>query len=246
MEHASIRAKGAFWPRLLAALALLAMLAVGRYTYRDYGIIVDEIWERDTSLINYQYVIKALWGKDLDLFPTQLEDYRERYYGAALQLPTVFVEHLTGFTMPSRDIYTMRHLWTFLICLSGLACFYLFLEKVFRNRWCALLGLMMLALYPRFWGEQFTNIKDMVFMATCCWALLATALSLSHEGKWRWELLSAFLFALCAIPASSAFSFRRCCLGIGRCATACWRPYGRKAAHGVSSRGWQGIPWRFC
>lgn len=207
MEHASIRAKGAFWPRLLAALALLAMLVVGRYTYRDYGITVDETWERDTSLINYQYVVKALWGKDLDLFPTQLEDYRERYYGAALQLPTVFAEHLTGFTMPSRDIYMMRHLWTFLICLSGLACFYLFLERVFRNRWYALLGLMMLALYPRFWGEQFTNIKDMVFTATCCWALLATALSLSHEGKWRWELLSAFLFALCANTRIIGFLF---------------------------------------
>lgn len=110
MEHESIRARKSFWPRLLAALALLAMLIVGRYTYRDYGLTVDETWERETSLINYQYVVKTLLGKDLDLFPTQLENYRERYYGAALQLPTVFVEHLTGFTMPSRDIYMMRHL----------------------------------------------------------------------------------------------------------------------------------------
>lgn len=207
MKHIPIRAKNSLCPRLLAVLALLAMLIVGRYTYRDYGITVDEGWERKTSLINYQYIVKTLLGKDLDLFPTQLENYRERYYGATLQLPAVFAEHLTGFTMPSRDIYMLRHLWTFLLCLSGLACFYLFLEKVFCNRWYALLGLMMLALYPRFWGEQFTNIKDMVFMATCCWALLATALSLGHEEKWRWEVLSALLFALCANTRIIGFLF---------------------------------------
>ena len=207
MKHVSIRAKDSLWPRLLAALALLAMLVVGRYTYRDYGITVDETWERETSLINYQYIVKTLLGKDLNLFPTQLENYRERYYGAALQLPTVLVEHLTGFTMPPRDIFMMRHLWIFVICMIGNTCFYLFLERVFRNRWYALLGFLMLALYPRFWGEQFTNIKDMVFMATCCWALLATALSLDHEGKWRWELLSALLFALCANARIIGFLF---------------------------------------
>ena len=207
MKHVSIRAKDSLWPRLLAALALLAMLVVGRYTYRDYGITVDETWERETSLINYQYIVKTLLGKDLNLFPTQLENYRERYYGAALQLPTVLVEHLTGFTMPPRDIFMMRHLWIFVICMIGNTCFYLFLERVFRNRWYALLGFLMLALYPRFWGEQFTNIKDMVFMATCCWALLATALSLDHEGKWRWELLSALLFALCANTRIIGFLF---------------------------------------
>ena len=51
MKHVSIRAKDSLWPRLLAALALLAMLVVGRYTYRDYGITVDEPVERTTCLI---------------------------------------------------------------------------------------------------------------------------------------------------------------------------------------------------
>lgn len=207
MEHASIRARKSFWPRLLAALALLAMLIVGRYTYRDYGITVDETVERDSTLINYQYAFQTLFGRDLSLSDQPLETYKDRHYGVTLQMPTVMVEHLTGFTMPSRDIYMLRHLWTFLLCLSGLACFYLFLERVLSNRWYALLGLLMLALYPRFWGEQFTNIKDMVFMAACCWALLATALSLRHEGKWRWEILSALLFALCANTRVIGFLF---------------------------------------
>ena len=99
----------------------------------DYGITVDETVERNSTLISYQYAFETLFGKDLALSDQPLETYKDRYYGVTLQMPTVVAEHLTGFTMPSRDIYMMRHLWTFLICLSGLACFYLFLERVFRN-----------------------------------------------------------------------------------------------------------------
>ena len=52
MKHVSIRAKD-FLASLLAALALLAMLVVGRYTYRDYGITVDETGkQRRSSIIN--------------------------------------------------------------------------------------------------------------------------------------------------------------------------------------------------
>ena len=38
----------------------------------------------------------------------------------------------------------------------------------------------------------------MIFTATCCYALLGMALCLAHESYWRWEILGAFLFALCA------------------------------------------------
>lgn len=92
---------------------------------------------------------------------------------------------------------------------------------------------MMLALYPRFWGEQFTNIKDMVFMATCCWALLATALSLRHEGKWRWELLSALLFALCANTRIIGFLFPSLLFGYRVLRDGVLTPCGRKAAPAV-------------
>ena len=189
-------------------LAVVAMLVVGRYTYQDYGMAIDEHWERKTAVLNYEHVVETLTDIEVEhSYEEDLSEYRERYYGAALQMPMVLVEHLTDFTMPLRDSFLLRHLYTFVLCAGGWMCFYLFCKKVFNNRWLALLGMLMVTLYPRFWGEQFTNIKDMPFTATCCAALLGTALCLDHEGKWRYEILCAFLYALCANTRFIGFMF---------------------------------------
>ena len=58
MKSMSIRAKGSLWPRLLAALALLAMLIVGRYTYEITELRLTAV-ERN-ELISYQYAFKNL------------------------------------------------------------------------------------------------------------------------------------------------------------------------------------------
>ena len=184
--------------RIFFVLILGIMLLIGRYTYQDYGLTADEYAERTTSLSNYQHVFETLWGQSVDgLEVVRLEDHKDRYYGVALQMPMVVVEHLTGFTMPLSDVFRLRHLYTFLMCMSGWVCFWGFLRKVFKDDWLALLGFLMVVLYPRFWGEQFTNIKDMVFAAVFAASLFCTALCLEHEGKWRYELLAAFVSALC-------------------------------------------------
>lgn len=189
-------------------LAVVAMLVVGRYTYQDYGMCIDEHWERKTAVLNYEYVVETLTDIEVEHpYEESLSEYRERYYGAALQMPMVLMEHLTDFTMPLRDAFLLRHLYTFVLCMGGWICFYLFCKKVFQNSWLALLGMLMVALYPRFWGEQFTNIKDLTFTATCCAAMLGTALCLEHEGKWRYEILAAFLYALCANTRFIGFVF---------------------------------------
>lgn len=179
-------------------LVMAALLMTGRCTYQDYGYTVDEDAERLTCLVNYKHAFELLTGRnleELDVIP--LEEHKDRYYGVALQLPMVAVEHLTGFTMPLTDAYHLRHLYTFLLCAAGWACFYGFLHKVFKNRWLALLGLLMVVLYPRFYSEQFTNMKDMVFAAACAASLYTIALCLENEGKWRYEFFAALAGAVC-------------------------------------------------
>lgn len=195
------------WAIVCFWLALAAMMIVGRYTYQDYGITVDEDVERKTAFVNYQYAYERITGKTIRQFDIDLDTYHDRYYGAALQLPMVAVEHMTGFTMPIRDAFLVRHLYTFLLCTLGWICLYHFIRIVFRSRWPALLGMLMCALYPRFWGEQFTNIKDMVFAATCCAGLLGVALCLENEGKWRYEFFAAFVGAVCANTRFIGFQF---------------------------------------
>lgn len=207
MEECTMHKTADRWARVCFWLAVIVMLIVGRYTYQDYGITVDEEWERQSTLVNYQYAYEKITGTELKLTDIQLHEYRERYYGVALQTPMMVLEHLTGFTMPLRDAFLLRHLYTFGLCLVGWMCFYLFCRQVFKNSWLALLGMLMVALYPRFWGEQFTNIKDLVFAASCCASLMGVALCLEHEGKWRYEVIGAFLSALCANTRFIGFQF---------------------------------------
>lgn len=190
--------KGRALPRALFALALGLMLVAVLFTFDDYGFTIDERAERNSTLVNYQFVLKTLFGKEVRAVDQDLETFKDRYYGVALQLPTAVMEHLTHFQMPLHDVFTMRHLYTACLCLAGWVCFYFFCRRVFRSDWLALLGFLMVALYPRFWGEMFTNIKDMVFAAACCAELLCIALCLDNEGQWRYEWLAAFVGALCA------------------------------------------------
>lgn len=202
---------------LLFCIAVLLMLVVGFSTYKDYAKTVDESVERHTEMLNYRYICKTLFGREIgevpeDWFeesdePDDLEHWKDRYYGIFLELPLVAVEDLTGFTIPIHRVYQLRHLYTFLLCLCGWICFYLFCRKVFQSSWMGLLGMLMLTLYPRFWGEQFTNSKDLVFTATCCACLFGTAMCLEHEGKWRYEVLMAFVSALCANTRFLGFQF---------------------------------------
>ena len=124
-------------------LAVVVMLIVGRYTYQDYGLTVDENVERESAFMSYQHAAELLFDKEISVFDQDLSEYADRYYGVALQLPMVAVEHLTGFTMPLRDAFLLRHLYTFLVCMTGWVCFYFFCKKVFRDGWLALLGMLM-------------------------------------------------------------------------------------------------------
>lgn len=197
----SMGRKGAFArkeriSRAVVALTLLTILLAGFLTFQDYGFTTDESTERNNSIVTYQYVLKKLTGKDLGVVNARLETWWDRYYGVFLQQPMVLAEHIMHFTMPIRTVFLMRHLWTFLLCFGGWVCFYFFCKRMLGSRWLALFGMLMVVLYPRFWGEQFNNIKDMVFSATVCASLLAIQLCLEHEGKWRYGVLAAAVNAI--------------------------------------------------
>ena len=113
-------------------LTMAAILAAGCLTFADYGFTLDEATERRSSVITYQYVLKTLLGHELRVVDTDLADHRDRYYGVALQLPLVAAEHLAHFNMAPRNIYQMRHLYTFLICWLGYVCFFFFC-KTYKN-----------------------------------------------------------------------------------------------------------------
>ncbi len=194
--------------KTFAVLLFAAYFILGLFLFDDYGCGPDEGMERQTSLVNYRYVLEklnlpvdernAVW---MEYLPN-LKEYRDRYYGTALHLPLVLIEAAFHFTLEPSQFYGMRHFYTFLNFFLGAVCFYRLLSKRFGSRMWGLLGAGMLVLTPRFFAESFYNNKDVIFTAwyiitTCCmvrwfekkdlkWTvLLAGALALSCNTRFN-------------------------------------------------------------
>ncbi|MEN6637540.1 MAG: glycosyltransferase family 39 protein [Clostridiaceae bacterium] len=185
---------------LLIAVIFACMFFVGVLHYQDYGVSVDEMIQRQHSLIAYKYVMKQVFHRDvqeLEDYPS-VPEYENRYYGTFLQMPMVFLEDLHDFQTDLGDVMRTRHLITFVYCFISYICFYFLGKRVFQNRWLALLGSVMLYLYPRFFATQFFYIKDMLFAATFMVAMWATVLFIEKEEKPLYGILFCIVSAICA------------------------------------------------
>ena len=194
--------KDRYFKYLVIAYMLLYII-IGVSTFKDYGMSVDEGAQRKHSLVSYKYICEKYFGRDLSGYEVfsdipDLEDYAgAKYYGVLLQLPFVAIEDYYDFSLQTRTIYLIRHLGTFCYCCLGFIFFYLFLKKVFKNRGYAFFGLLLISLYPRFFGEKFYNIKDLVFVAVCCLSYYGIALYLENGRKIRYGILAGLFFAIC-------------------------------------------------
>jgi hypothetical protein len=134
------------------ALFLITSLSV----LKDYGLSWDEECQwRENGEIVYNYVFhhdrKSLLDGD------------EKYHGPAFELILVLIQktmHLTD----TRDVYLMRHFFTFLTFFIGVLFFYFLCRRVFKSWKIALIGCVFLVLSPRIFADSFYNSKDPVFL----------------------------------------------------------------------------------
>jgi hypothetical protein len=187
-----------------AVLIFSLYFVIGLIIVKDYGISTDETTERTTSLANYVYVMgkemrssKSESVKNTANKAPDLMTYIDRFYGAALQDVTVFIEHLFKFELPLRDVFLLRHIFTFLNYFAAGVFFYLILKRRFGNSFIPLLGVLLYILYPRFFGESFYNIKDIMFFS---WYVI----SLYFALRWLEDERNHFLLPAAATIAIAA------------------------------------------
>ena len=174
----------------------LVYLVLGMGIYRDYGISPDEPTERVSTLVNVKYIMNYLGIEKADEIEVpDLPDYEYRYYGTFLQMPTTVFEK---YNEDLGVVFRGRHLYTFFLCMAGYAAFFLLCRMLFQSNLPAILGTGMLALYPRFFAEQFYNIKDMVFVSTFMIAMFASVKLIESKFKWNWLLSFAIVTAVSA------------------------------------------------
>ena len=179
------------------AIILLASLLI----YDDYTEFGDEAAQRNHSLITYQYLNQTLFGRtvvEIDAMELpDLNSYVSKQYGVTLQLPLVFMEDLTDFTMPTRDIYLMRHLYNFFIFYIALVVLFFLIKDLLKNEWLALAGVAMMYLFPQFFGSAYFNIKDLMFVSLFIIACFFMVRMLTRR-KTGYCVLFAATAALCS------------------------------------------------
>lgn len=141
----------------------------GCFTFKDYGISGDEGLQRNHSLVMYKYLVPSVSEIVTDTvnFPV-LPDPKTYgvYYGVAIQLPTVAIEHLFHFELELQTVYLIRHFYNFLWFFAALIFFYKICRMFINDRIWALLGPLMLVLSPRILGDAFYNVKDLMALST--------------------------------------------------------------------------------
>lgn len=168
----------------IVLVIFLAYLALGVRIYKDYGISADEYTEHLSTLVNVKYALNFLNVDRMSGFDIpDLETYSERNYGVFLQIPSVIFDMKE---MGLGDVFYGRHLYTFLLCLVGYIAFFFLLKTLFHSNLMGLLGTLMVVLYPRFFAEQFYNIKDMVFVSTFMVCMFTTVKLIKSKFSLGW------------------------------------------------------------
>ena len=160
--------------RVAQGCAFLCLFLLGLVLYKDYGIAYDEPVNRRNGGISFNAVVNGanealsttFFENDPETkqFNVDLNQYRDRDYGVAFDLPVFFLERILGIN-DSRGQYQFRHILTFLAFLAGVAAVYRIALLRFSDWRLASVAAVMLMLSPRMFAEAFYNNKDIVFMA---------------------------------------------------------------------------------
>ena len=186
-----------FLARHSAIVALALFAVVGAAVFDDYGVAIDEHWQRDIGIASFDYILG-----DADALLD--EDDHNRYYGVAFELPLIAVERVLGLE-DSRSIYLSRRLIAHAFFLAGGFFAWLLAYRLFGSRLVALFAMLIFLLHPRLYAHSFFNTKDLPFLSMFAIALYLTHRAFRRDTVWAFALCGAGVGFLANIRIMGAF-----------------------------------------
>ena len=165
--------------KLIFYTTLSFFFIIGLTSFRDYGISLDEHYQRETGLLYYE-IIKGFIFQFESLKKIELSTISEIASGNAnnvlhihpnqLIQPVLFdltIELLIDLfnIEKSYQIYHLRHFANFFYFFISIYLFFKILRKRFSEKIYAYIGMLILFLSPRILGESFYNYKDIFFLS---------------------------------------------------------------------------------
>lgn len=165
-------------------LILLALsIVVSLFIFKDYGISWDEVAQRKTGTINYNYVFSN---------DNELLDFYDKDYGVAFELPLIIIEKSFNLT-DSRDIYLMRHLVAHLFFLVGAFFLFKLVDFLSKNKVLASIAFLLIVLNPILYAHSYFNSKDVPFMAMFIICFYYTAIAFHKKSIVNFAILGICL-----------------------------------------------------
>jgi len=180
---------------------------VGLFTFRDYGISVDEEFHRSSGFYWLNYILSFTSLDELkNLVSIKInqitgftlpEPSHNPYYGVIFDLPAALLEVFLKIDDP-KNYFQFRHLLNFILFFIASIFFYRLLLNRFSNYTIAILGTLFFVLSPRIYGSSFFNNKDIVFLS-----LTAIALYYCFKSLEKLTYKNLFILAVFAALATA-------------------------------------------
>ncbi len=191
----------------ISYLLFFLLFLTGILTFRDYGISIDEEFQRSSGLYWLNYISSFT---PFDQFTYEVaQKFQEskgftisdaefhKYYGVVFDLPAALLEIILQINDP-RDFFYLKHFLTFSLFFIGSIFFYKLLINRFSSHFIALFGTIFYVLSPRIYGNSFYNPKDIIFLS-----LLSMAIYFCFKVFDKITYKNFLIFSIfCALAAS--------------------------------------------
>ncbi len=173
---------------------------IGATTFKDYGMSIDEEWQRSSGFYWLNYILSFTPFENFKIAVndtmSQIEGFTlpsiegNKSYGVIFDLPAAFLEVFFQID-DSKNYYHLRHFLNFLIFFISSIFFFKLLLNRFSNRYISIMGTLFYILSPRIYGNSFYNNKDIIFLS-----LLTIALYFCFKVLDKKNLKNLLIFSL--------------------------------------------------
>jgi hypothetical protein len=186
---------------IIVIFSFAIFFLVGINVYKDYGISVDEPFQRSFGYFWYIWINENFIGNP------QLIILKEKFstmewsnillmgqyihYGVFFDVIAAFFEEKFKLSNDI-DAYHFRHITTFLFFYVSSVGFFLLSKERFKSNLFSLIITFIYVTSPRIFGESFYNNKDIVFMSLSVFTIYFSIKSFSEPGFKNIFFLSFF------------------------------------------------------
>ena len=177
----------------------------GIFTFKDYGLTGDEVFERQTGFYWLNYVLSFTPFDNIkSIAAIKFEEIKgitlpktedNPFYGVIFSLPAAFLEVILNIE-DSQHYYHLYHFLNFTLFFTASIFFYKLLFYRFLNNNIALVGTLFFVLSPRIYASSFYNNKDLVFLSLATIALYYCFKSL-EKISYKNLLIFSIFAAMC-------------------------------------------------